>query len=83
MTDLAPTRTAAYEARIRRRYAAEKRFKAMGLGAILFSIAVLLFLLVTMTINGIGGDPRLGEGDRHLQLGALEAADAVDRHRHQ
>jgi phosphate transport system permease protein len=58
MTDLAPARTAAFEARIRKRYAAEKRFKALGLGAILFSIAVLLFLLVTMTINGIGGFQR-------------------------
>jgi len=53
-----PTRTAAFEARLRKRYAAEKRFKALGLGAILFSVAVLAFLLVTMTINGIGGFQR-------------------------
>jgi len=50
-----PTRTAAFEARLRKRYAAERRFKAAGMGAVLFSVAVLLFLLVTMTYNGIGG----------------------------
>jgi phosphate transport system permease protein len=53
-----PTRTPAFEARLRRRYAAEKRFKLLGLGAILFSVAVLVFLLVTMTMNGIGGFQR-------------------------
>ncbi|WP_120078464.1 phosphate ABC transporter permease PstA [Aurantiacibacter odishensis] len=53
-----PTRTAAFEARLKNRYAAEKRFKAIGLGAIVFSIAVLVFLLVTMAMNGIGGFQR-------------------------
>jgi phosphate transport system permease protein len=56
---LSMTRTPAFEARLKKRYAAERRFKAAGLGAILFSIAVLLFLLVTMTINGIGGFQRV------------------------
>jgi phosphate transport system permease protein len=56
---VAPTRTAAFEARLQKRYAAEKRFKALGLGAILFSVAVLLFLLTTMTLNGIGGFQRV------------------------
>jgi phosphate transport system permease protein len=55
---MAPTRTPAFEARLRRRYRAEKRFKAIGRGAILFSVAVLLFLLVTMIGNGIGGFQR-------------------------
>ncbi|GAB5351013.1 phosphate ABC transporter permease PstA [Qipengyuania sp. 483] len=55
---IAPTRTPAFEARLKKRYAAEKRFKAMGLGAIIFSILVLLYLLGTMTINGIGGFQR-------------------------
>src|SRR5688500_5843125 len=60
MSDQAsPTRTATFERRLRKRYAAEKRFKAAGLGAILFSVAVLLFLLVTMTVNGIGGLQRV------------------------
>ena len=58
MSETHPTRTPAFEARLRKRYAAERRFKALGLGAILFSIAVLLFLLVTMTWNGIGGFSR-------------------------
>jgi phosphate transport system permease protein len=53
-----PTRTAAFEARLRKRYVAERRFRLIGLGAIMFSIAVLLFLLVTMTVNGIGGFQR-------------------------
>ena len=56
---LSPTRTAAFERRLRKRYAAEKRFRAAGLGAILFSVAVLVFLLVTMTINGLGGLQRV------------------------
>jgi len=55
---LAPTRTAAFEARLKKRYAAERRFKALGLAAILFSIAVLAVLLVTMTVNGLGGFQR-------------------------
>ncbi len=55
---LPPTRTKAFEARLKKRYAAEKRFKMLGLSAIVFSIAVLLFLLATMTINGIGGFQR-------------------------
>jgi phosphate transport system permease protein len=59
MTELiAPTRTAVFEARLKKRYAAERRFKALGLAAILFSVAVLAFLLVTMTINGLSGFQR-------------------------
>jgi len=41
--------------RIRRRYAAERRFKALGLGAVLLSVAFLAFLLVTMVGNGARG----------------------------
>jgi phosphate transport system permease protein len=55
---IATTRTTAFEARLKKRYAAERRFKALGLAAIVFSIAVLAFLLVTMTINGLGGFQR-------------------------
>lgn len=54
-----PTRTPAFEARIRKRYAAERRFKLAGLCSILFSIAVLAFLLVTMASNGINGFKRV------------------------
>ncbi|TNE35094.1 MAG: DUF3333 domain-containing protein, partial [Alphaproteobacteria bacterium] len=56
--NLPPTRTPAFEARLKKRYAAEQRFKAAGLGAILFSIAVLVVLLANMTINGFGGFQR-------------------------
>ncbi|QZH74874.1 MAG: phosphate ABC transporter permease PstA [Erythrobacter sp.] len=55
---VAPTRTPAFEARLKKRYASERRFKALGLSAIVFSLAVLVFLLATMTINGIGGFQR-------------------------
>ncbi|HWT13261.1 MAG TPA: phosphate ABC transporter permease PstA [Allosphingosinicella sp.] len=41
--------------RIRRRYAAERRFRLVGLAAILVSIGFLAFLLVTMMANGIRG----------------------------
>ena len=52
------TRSAAFEKRLKQRYRAEKRFKALGLIAILFSVTVLAVLLVTMTANGIGGFQR-------------------------
>src|SRR6187402_3215105 len=55
---LALTRTPAFEARLKKRYAAERRFRLAGLCAILFSIAVLAFLLVTMMANGLGGFQR-------------------------
>ncbi|MFW2350689.1 phosphate ABC transporter permease PstA [Qipengyuania sp.] len=56
---IAPTRTPAFEARLKKRYAAERRFKALGLGAIMFSVAVLVFLLGTMALNGLGGFQRV------------------------
>lgn len=55
---VAPTRSDAFAKRLKKRYAAEKRFKLAGLSAVVFSIAVLLFLLGTMLINGIGGFQR-------------------------
>ena len=42
-------------ARIRRRYAAERRFRLLGLGAILLSAGFLAFLLITMFGNGMRG----------------------------
>lgn len=51
MSDLAATR-------IRRRYAAERRFKALGFASVLFSALVLAFLLFTMTSNALGGFKR-------------------------
>ncbi|MGI9360984.1 MAG: phosphate ABC transporter permease PstA [Parasphingorhabdus sp.] len=41
--------------RIRGRYAAERRFKVMGLGAVLISAAFLAFLLFVMVGNGLRG----------------------------
>ncbi|WP_379550180.1 phosphate ABC transporter permease PstA [Qipengyuania sp. DGS5-3] len=52
-------RTEAFEKRLKQRYAAEKRFRLIGLSAILFSVAVLIFLLGSMTLNGIGGFQRV------------------------
>ena len=45
----------AVAARIARRYAAERRFRLIGLGAVVFSALVLAFLLFTMTSAGING----------------------------
>ncbi len=53
-----PTRTPAFEARLRKRYASERRFKLLGLGAIVFSVGVLAILLFNMASNGIGGFQR-------------------------
>jgi len=53
-----PTRTEAFEKRLKQRYRAERRFRALGLGAIIFSVAVLIFLLGNMLSNGIGGFQR-------------------------
>ena len=60
--DTPPTASAAsrwtdgsMDARLRRRYAAERRFRLMGLFAIGLSVAFLVFLLATMAWRGIGG----------------------------
>ncbi|MFO6447179.1 phosphate ABC transporter permease PstA [Erythrobacter sp. NE805] len=53
-----PTRTAAFEARLARRYRAERNFRLLGLAAVAFSVAVLVFLLGNMLANGIGGFQR-------------------------
>ena len=42
-------------ARLAKRYAAERRFKAMGFIAILISLGFLAFLLITMLANGVSG----------------------------
>jgi phosphate transport system permease protein len=45
----------AMRARVRRRYARERRFRLLGLASIGVSILFLAFLLWTMASNGIGG----------------------------
>jgi len=63
MTDVAasidPTPTdwsgEAIQKRIRKRYAAERRFRLVGLVAVLISAGFLAFLLITMMANGLRG----------------------------
>jgi phosphate transport system permease protein len=55
---LGPTRTPAFEARLAKRYRAERNFRLLGLGAVAFSVAVLVFLLGNMLVNGIAGFQR-------------------------
>lgn len=53
-----PTRTPEFEKHLAKRYRSERTFKLMGQGAIVFSVAVLVFLLGNMLMNGIGGFQR-------------------------
>ncbi|WP_445192130.1 phosphate ABC transporter permease PstA [Sphingomonas sp. Tas61C01] len=57
VTHRAPTdwRTAALQKRIRGRYAAERRFRLMGLAAVWLSAAFLAFLLGSMLLQGASG----------------------------
>ena len=47
-----------YAQRLKKRYAAERRFRAVGFLAVLYSALVLAFLLWTMTANALGGFQR-------------------------
>ncbi len=53
----APTdwKAEAMQRRLRSRYAAERRFKLVGLFAVLLSAGFLAFLLITMLVNGLKG----------------------------
>ncbi|WP_406694055.1 phosphate ABC transporter permease PstA [Sphingomonas cannabina] len=51
-------RTQAMQRRLKRRYAAERRFRLLGLGAIVLSAAFLVYLLATMLGSGIQGFQR-------------------------
>jgi phosphate transport system permease protein len=53
-----PTRTRAFEQRLAKRYRSERNFRLLGLAAVGFSVAVLVFLLGNMLINGISGFQR-------------------------
>ncbi|MEL7190428.1 MAG: phosphate ABC transporter permease PstA [Pseudomonadota bacterium] len=57
-TEMRPTRTPAFEKRLAKRYRSERIFKLLGQSAIVFSVAVLVFLLGNMLINGISGFQR-------------------------
>ncbi|GMN12497.1 phosphate ABC transporter permease PstA [Altererythrobacter sp. MTPC7] len=71
----ASDRQAAFDARLKKRYAAEKRFRLIGLGAVLFSVAVLCVLLFTMLYNGIGGFQR---AELRIPVDFAEAGLSVD-----
>ena len=64
--------TASMQKRIRRRYAAERRFRLVGLAAVVLSVAFLAFLLITMGLNGAAGfmrtEVRLPLDFRAMQL---------------
>lgn len=47
-----------FEQRLKVRYAKERRFKFLGLSAVVFSVAVLALLLGIMLLNGAGGFQR-------------------------
>jgi phosphate transport system permease protein len=55
-------------ARLKKRYSAERRFKAMGVAAIVLSLSFLAFLLFVMVRNGIAG----------LDLDFLTASDSTN-----
>ena len=48
----------AFAARLKRRYASERRFRLLGLTAVVFSGLILALLLITMTSNALGGFQR-------------------------
>jgi phosphate transport system permease protein len=60
--------------RIRKRYAAERRFRLVGLAAVFVSAGFLVFLLVTMMANGLSG---FTQTEIRLDIGPAEAA-AID-----
>lgn len=64
-----------FAVRLKQRYAAERRFKAIGLGAIVFSALVLAFLLLTMTSNAVGGFKRV---EMHFPLDLQNSALTID-----
>jgi phosphate transport system permease protein len=57
MSSVAPTRWTDTEMhkRVRRRYASERRFRALGFAAVGVSVLFLAFLLFTMASKGLGG----------------------------
>ncbi len=76
--------------RLKQRYAAERRFRWMGLAAVSVSALFLLFLLVSMTASGLGGFtrteikltmdfPALGLTIDPVQLQGPDAAEVLGR----
>ncbi|MFA7585813.1 MAG: phosphate ABC transporter permease PstA [Novosphingobium sp.] len=71
-------RDARFAGRLKKRYAAERRFKALGLLAIAFSAVVLAFLLLTMTSNALGGFKR---SELRFPLDLSQSGMAIDANR--
>ena len=71
-------------ARVRKRYAAERRFRLLGLASVGLSVLFLAFLLVTMAWKGLGGFTRTEVGvtvdfprsDLFLDPAALRGSEA-------
>ena len=59
------------QARVRKRYAAERRFRLAGLFAVAVSMLFLVFLLTTMAVQGLGGFTR-HEANVRLDLPASD-----------
>ena len=87
MTDVAINRWTgdAMKSRVRKRYAAERRFRTLGFAAVALSVAFLAFLLITMASRGLGGftqtEARLTidfpRSDLMLDPAALQGPDAA------
>jgi phosphate transport system permease protein len=76
--------------RLKQRYAAERRFRLLGLGAVSLSALFLLFLMISMTANSLGGFtrtevklpidfPALGLTIDPVQLQGPDAAEILGR----
>ena len=87
MSSAAPTSRwtdGSMNARVRKRYAAERRFRLLGLFAVGLSAAFLAFLLITMAWKGLGGFTRTDvaltidfpKSDLILDPAALRGAEA-------
>lgn len=78
---------ARFTARLKQRYASERRFRAIGLSAVVFSALMLAFLILTMTSSAIGGFKRtelrfpidFAQSAMPLDAAQLSAPDARDK----
>ena len=67
--------SAAVSARLRKRYAAERRFRLLGLSAVVFSALMLAFLLLSLTSAGSEGFRR---AEAHFPLDLRDASLEID-----
>ena len=78
MNSAAPSRwtDGSMRRRVARRYAAERRFKALGFAAVALSLGFLAFLLVTILLKGAGGNIGFSVGRDGIGRG-----ERLDQHR--